>query len=148
MTSCPPPYRPLRGADPPHFVDREDPNDEIASGIVAASVAAYAAGPCDPRFHRLVIGGSAMGKTALLRAIGREVASRLGWVVTLHVAGRKSVPSAAFQPNYYRRFGRNGPTWGLSWRANCCRSILPSQSCRAKGPRCTGLKTWLALGRA
>jgi hypothetical protein len=89
MTRCPPPYRPLRGADPPHFVDRDDPNDLISSGIVVASIAAYAAGPCDPRFHRLVISGPAMGKTALLRAIGREVASRLGWVVTLHACRPK-----------------------------------------------------------
>ncbi len=84
MTSYPPPYRPFRGADPPHFVDREDPDDVGVHGIVAASIVAYAAGPRDPRFHRLVTSGPAMGKTALLRAIGRQVADRLGWAVTFH----------------------------------------------------------------
>jgi hypothetical protein len=84
MNSSPPPYRPLRGAEPPHFVDREDPQDVLASGILAASIAAYAAGPCDPRFHRLIIAGPAMGKTVLLRAIGREAAGRLGWAVVFH----------------------------------------------------------------
>jgi hypothetical protein len=84
MKSYPPPYRPLRGAEPPHFVDREDPHDPLASGIVCASMAAYAAGPRHPRFHRLIIAGPAMGKTAVLRAIGREVTGRLGWAVALH----------------------------------------------------------------
>jgi hypothetical protein len=84
VTSSPPPYRPLRGASPPHFVDRDDPQDVSTSGIAAACVAACAAGPCDPRFHRLIVAGAAMGKTALLRAIGHEVAGRLGWAVTLH----------------------------------------------------------------
>ena len=84
MISYPPPYRPFRGAGPPHFVDREDPDDVGVHGIVAASIVAYAAGPRDPRFHRLVTSGPAMGKTALLRAIGREVADRLGWAVTFH----------------------------------------------------------------
>ncbi len=84
MTSCPPPYRPLRGAEPPHFVDREDPQDVVANGILAASVAAYAAGPRDPRFHRLIVAEPAMGKTALLRAIAQLVARRLGWAVALH----------------------------------------------------------------
>jgi hypothetical protein len=112
MTRCPPPYRPLRGADPPHFVDREDPNDEIASGIVAASVAAYAAGPCDPRFHRLVVAGSAMGKTALLRAIGREVASRLGWVVTLHACRPKERAIRAVSTELVRAFQQKWPKVG------------------------------------
>ena len=84
MTTCPPPYRPLRGADPPHFVDRADEEDIGTSAIVAGSVSAYSAGPCDPRFHRLVVSPSAMGKTAMLRAIGRETAARLDWAVTIH----------------------------------------------------------------
>jgi hypothetical protein len=84
MTSCPPPYRPLRGAEPPHFVDREDPQDVVANGILAASIAAYAAGPCDPRFHRLIIAEPAMGKTTLLRAIAKAAVRRLGWAVALH----------------------------------------------------------------
>jgi hypothetical protein len=84
MTTCPPPYRPLRGAEPPHFVDRTDGEDIGASGIVAGSIAAFVAGPCDPRFHRLVVSGPAMGKTALLRAIGQEAARRLGWAVAVH----------------------------------------------------------------
>ncbi|HXW78544.1 MAG TPA: hypothetical protein VEJ84_03545 [Acidimicrobiales bacterium] len=84
MTTCPPPYRPLRGADPPHFVDRADEEDMGTSAILASSIAAYRAGPCDPRFHRLVVSHSAMGKTALLRAVGREAAARLDWAVVMH----------------------------------------------------------------
>lgn len=84
MTSCPPPYRPLRGAEPPHFVDRAEHEDIGTNGIVAGSIAAFATGPCDPRFHRLVVSGPAMGRTALLRAIGREAVRRLGWAVTFH----------------------------------------------------------------
>ena len=84
MTICPPPYRPLRGAEPPHFVDRAEGEDICANGIVPGSMAAFAAGPCDPRFHRLVTSGPAMGKTAVLRAIGQEAARRLGWVVSFH----------------------------------------------------------------
>ncbi|HUC15085.1 MAG TPA: hypothetical protein VMS00_11595 [Acidimicrobiales bacterium] len=84
MTNCPPPYRPLRGAEPPHFVDRAEGEDIGANGIVAGSMAAFAAGPCDPRFHRLITSGPAMGRTALLRAIGQEAARRLGWAVIFH----------------------------------------------------------------
>ena len=84
MTNCPPPYRPLRGAEPPYFVDRAEGEDIGANGIVAGSMAAFSAGPCDPRFHRLVTSGPAMGKTAVLRAIGQEAAQRLGWAVSFH----------------------------------------------------------------
>lgn len=78
-----PPYRPFRGAEPPHFVDRAD-DDLGAATIAAASLAAYRRGPCDPRFHRLVVSGAAMGKTALLRAVTRSAADHLGWVVVFH----------------------------------------------------------------
>ncbi len=84
MTNCPPPYRPFRGADPPHFVDRADERDLVPSAIVASSTAAYLAGPADPRFHRLVVSEQALGKTAMLRAIAREAADRLGWPVAIH----------------------------------------------------------------
>ena len=56
MSTCPPPYRPFRGAPPPHFVDRADAEQIGASGIVATSLAACLAGPGDPRFHQLVVG--------------------------------------------------------------------------------------------
>jgi hypothetical protein len=82
MNSCPP-YRPLRGAEPPHFVDRPD-DDLGTTGICAASVSAYLRGPSDPRFHRLVVSAPALGKTALLRAVGRQVAVHLDWAVTFH----------------------------------------------------------------
>jgi hypothetical protein len=84
MTSWPPPYRPLRGADPPHFVDRADEHDMGTRAILTSSTAAYRAGPCDPRFHRLVVSLPAMGKTAMLRAVGRDVADRLDWAVITH----------------------------------------------------------------
>ena len=84
MTNCPPPYRPFRGAAPPHFVDRADFEEIGAAGIVATSLAACGAGPVDPRFHRIVVSAPALGKTALARVVGREVASRLGWVVVFH----------------------------------------------------------------
>lgn len=84
MTNCPPPYRPLRGAEPPHFVDR--PHDEIfgAATMSSATIAALACGPSDPRFHQLVTSAPAMGKTAFLRAIGRLAATRLDWAVAFH----------------------------------------------------------------
>jgi hypothetical protein len=84
MTNFPPPYRPLRGAEPPHFVDRAEGGDVCENGVVAGSIAAFAAGPCDPRFHRLVTSRPAMGRTALLRAIGQEATRRLGWAVCFH----------------------------------------------------------------
>src|SRR6202034_2702433 len=40
--------------------------------------------PTTPRFHRLLVAGPAMGKTALLRAIARQVATGLDWVVVPH----------------------------------------------------------------
>jgi len=84
VRNCPPPYRPLRGAAPPHFVDRPDANDFDAGGVRAASLAAYMAGPQDPRFHRLVVSEPAMGKTALLRAIGQRAVLELDWAVAVH----------------------------------------------------------------
>jgi hypothetical protein len=84
MDNRPPPYRPFRGAQPPHFVDRADPEEIGATGIVATCLAACKVGPGDPRFHRLVVSTPALGKTALARAIGGEVAGRLGWVVVFH----------------------------------------------------------------
>ena len=48
MTTCPPPYRPFRGAPPPHFVDRADAESIDGAGIVATSLAAYRAGPATP----------------------------------------------------------------------------------------------------
>ena len=84
MTSCPPPYRPLRGAEPPHFVDRAGDGDIGATGLAAGSAEAYLAGPGDPRFHRVITAAPGLGKTAALRAIGKEAASRLGWAVVLH----------------------------------------------------------------
>ncbi len=84
MSTCPPPYRPFRGAEPPHFVDRPDAGDIGAAGIVAASLAACLAGPGHPRFHQLVVSTPALGKTAQARAVGRQVAGRLGWAVTFH----------------------------------------------------------------
>lgn len=89
MSTCPPPYRPFRGAVPPHFVDRADVEQLGASGTVATSLAACLAGPGDPRFHQLVVGAPELGKTAQARAVGRQVANRLGWVVSFHRCGRK-----------------------------------------------------------
>jgi hypothetical protein len=84
MSTCPPPYRPFRGAEPPHFVDRADAGEIGAAGIVAATLAACGAGPGDPRFHQLVVSAPALGRTAQARAVGRQVAGRLGWVVAFH----------------------------------------------------------------
>jgi len=109
MTSSPPPYRPFRGADPPHFVDREDPDDVGGHGIVAASLVAFAAGPCDPRFHRLVTAGPGMGKTALLRAVGREVADRLGWAVTFHTCQVKERAIRAVSAEILKTVQRRWP---------------------------------------
>jgi hypothetical protein len=52
--------------------------------MVAASLGACRAGPGDPRFHQLIVSTPALGKTAQARAVGRQVAERLGWVVTFH----------------------------------------------------------------
>ena len=118
MTSYPPPYRPFRGAGPPHFVDREDPDDVGVNGIVAASIAAYAAGPRDPRFHRLVTSGPAMGKTALLRAIGRQVADRLGWAVTFHRCQVKERAIRAVSTEVAKTLQKQWPT---ELTGTCCR---------------------------
>ena len=109
MTTCPPPYRPLRGADPPHFVDRADEEDIGTSAIVAGSVAAYRAGPCDPRFHRLVVSPSAMGKTAMLRAIGRETSARLDWAVTIHRCRPKERAAGAAVSETFSSMQRQWP---------------------------------------
>jgi hypothetical protein len=109
MTTCPPPYRPLRGADPPHFVDRADEEDIGTSAIVAGSVAAYSSGPCDPRFHRLVVSSGAMGKTAMLRAIGRETAARLDWAVTIHRCRPKERAAGAAVSETFRSMHRQWP---------------------------------------
>src|SRR5579875_595260 len=83
MEGRPPPYRPFHGALPPHFVDRS--TDELGEqGVVEASLAAFAHGPADPRFHRLVVAGPGMGKTALLRFVCKEAEARLGWACLLH----------------------------------------------------------------
>jgi len=92
MSTCPPPYRPFLGAPPPHFVDRADAEQIGVPGSVAASLAACLAGPGDPRFHQLVVGAPELGKTAQARAVGRQVAARLGWVVSFHRCGRKERP--------------------------------------------------------
>jgi len=84
VKNCPPPYRPLRGAEPPHFVDRSEEDDCAPVGTRAAALAAYTAGPHHPRFHQLVVSGPAMGKTALLRAIGRQASRQLDWAVAFH----------------------------------------------------------------
>ncbi len=77
MTNCPPPYRPLRGAEPPHFVDRAEGEDIGANGIVAGSMAAFAAGPCDPRFHRLITSGPPWAERHCCAESGRRL--RAGW---------------------------------------------------------------------
>ena len=92
MTTCPPPYRPFRGAPPPHFVDRADAESIDGAGIVATSLAAYRAGPGDPRFHQLVTSTPALGKTAQARAVARQVSAQLGWVVTFHRCRPKERP--------------------------------------------------------
>ena len=48
--TCPPPYRPLRGAEPPHFVDRPEGENIGAKGIMAGSIAAFAAARVTPVF--------------------------------------------------------------------------------------------------
>lgn len=84
MPNCPPPYRPFRGADPPHFVDRTSEEELSMFGIVGAGTHVYQNGPRDLRFHRLVAGAPAVGKTALLRAMCRQVQTQLGWASVLH----------------------------------------------------------------
>ena len=83
MKSCPP-YRPLRGSQPPHFVDRAEAGQIDGQGVLASVVAALANGPADPRTHRLLVGGPALGKTALLRSAAAEARRRLGWAVVFH----------------------------------------------------------------
>jgi hypothetical protein len=79
-----PPYRPFRGAQPPHFVERADSTDFGAPSVVAAALSAWAAGPASPRFHQLVISAPAVGKTALLRELCQRAESHLGWAAHLH----------------------------------------------------------------
>ncbi|HUB71579.1 MAG TPA: ATP-binding protein [Acidimicrobiales bacterium] len=79
-----PPYRPFRGAAPPHFVDRPDYDDLSAAGLLQMALANYLAGPSDPRFHRLVISESHAGKTALLRHVAQGASEDLSWVTAFH----------------------------------------------------------------
>lgn len=81
---CVPPYRPFRGAQPPHFVDRYDAADLGFTSMTAAALAAWARGPASPRFHQLVTAPPGMGKTALLRELCRQAEFRLGWAALLH----------------------------------------------------------------
>jgi len=89
----------LRGAEPPHFVDRADAGTIGGAGIVAATLAACRGGPGDPRFHQLVVSTPALGRTAQARAVSRQVAGRLGWVVTFHRCRPKerAMPAVAAQ---------------------------------------------------
>ncbi len=54
-----------------------------------------------------------MGKTALLRAIGREVANRLGWVVTLHACRPKERAIRAVSAELVRAFQQKWPNLGV-----------------------------------
>ena len=88
MTSCPP-YRPFRGAEPPHFVERADDDGLGDAVITRCALSAYRRGPADPRFHRLVVSRPGLGKTALLRAVARLATSELGWAVAFHRCHQK-----------------------------------------------------------
>jgi hypothetical protein len=146
MNEPPPPYRPLRGAQPPHFADRADEDDLGDLGIVAGSLAAYDWGPADPRFHRLVYGPEAAGKTALLRAVAQRVAADGGWAVAkLRGRPKQSALGAlveAIVPAMERRWpgrpgsvlrsiGRHPSSGGVAW----------------PGPRAgvPGCQSWAAL---
>lgn len=128
MNAPPPPYRPLRGAEPPHFVDRGTEDDLSTAGVVAGVLDACRNGPSDPRFHRLVTASAAMGKTALLRAACRCVQERLGWSAVFHRCRRKEpalvavasqVASAAKErwPGALLPMAQRTPPWELSRRA-------------------------------
>jgi hypothetical protein len=88
MTPCLPPYRPFRGAEPPHFVDRADESELPATTFRSSALAAWSGSPSGPRFHQLVVAGSGMGKTALLRSLV-GLADASGWAAVLHRCRRK-----------------------------------------------------------
>lgn len=125
MTNLPPPYRPLRGAEPPHFADRADEDDLDGAGLAAGCLAAYSVGPRDPRFHRIVHGGPAMGKTALLRAVRRQVAIRLGWAVAQHRCRRKESLAQAVVLAALSALGERGAGVGRAGRL-CAMAAHPS----------------------
>jgi hypothetical protein len=112
MRPVPPPYRPLRGAEPPHFVDRGSDDDLSAAGLVAGIVDACHNGPSDPRFHRLVTAGAAMGKTALLRAACRGAEEHLGWSSAFHRCRRKERALAAVASRVVSRVKLRWPVAG------------------------------------
>ncbi len=110
MHSGPPPYRPFRGADPPHFVDRASEEEDLGtSGVVSTALEAYKQGPCDVRFHRLVAAGPAMGKTALLRALCRQVQALFGWAAVLHRCRAKERAMGMLRSQVVASVGRQ---WG------------------------------------
>ncbi|HTW06315.1 MAG TPA: AAA family ATPase [Acidimicrobiales bacterium] len=146
-----PPYRPFRGVDPPHFVDRPD-HDLGAPGACTATLEALRHGPSDPSFHRLVVGGPAMGKTAFLRAVGRAAANELGWAFAHHRCRAKERALATLagvvlsgverrwrdDPGGRAETGlRSGPVW--SWPR--------TRSDVAAGTAIGGEATWAQLRR-
>jgi hypothetical protein len=109
LTSFIPPYRPFRGAPPPHFVERFDAADFGAPGITAAALSAWAAGPASPRFHQLVVSAPAMGKTALLRDLCKKAESHLGWLAFLHRCLPKESALAAVASELLAGLARRWP---------------------------------------
>jgi hypothetical protein len=146
-------------------VDRADDGDIGSAGLVAGSVDAYLAGPGDPRFHRVIIGVPGIGKTAALREIGKEAASRLGWAVALHHCRPKErvlgplvdevgLSVAQAWPAEARRFAREVPAFSQASMRTATpaeRSVLTDlalASCEVEpgaGPTWCALKNFLRL---
>lgn len=78
MTTCPP-YRPVRGARPPHFVDRPPAGAVDGAGLVASCVAGLRNGPDDPRCRQLVTADPGMGKSAFCSQLAACASAELGW---------------------------------------------------------------------
>jgi hypothetical protein len=139
-------------------VDRANAEEIGAAGIVAASLAAYVAGPGDPRFHQLVVSTPALGKTAQARAIGRQVAGRLGWVVTFHrcrpkeralrdVANQTLVGMLRLWSSQVRRPAAGAPAAGADAPAAAAAADAPWPRTRPGHPAGRGLAPLLQLRR-
>ena len=143
MPACPPPYRPFRGADPPHFVDRQSEEELSTRGIVGACLQVYENGPRDLRFHRLVAGGPAVGKTTLLRAMCRQVETQLGWASVLHRCKAKERAMGSLPAEVLTSVKQHWKEARLSDLSNFAN--LSNSSSRSKGSLVGSWSSWAQL---
>ena len=90
-----------------------------------------------------------MGKTALLRAIGREAGGRLGWAVTVHSCRAKERAIRAVSTELINTLQQQWPTEGAGWASEFLALDRPEGDLlgeRAPAPRFdSGASSWSTL---